>query len=331
MREFSPALLEPFGLRSKRITRAYGAFICDTNQGVVLVKAAAQPEEALWAAHGAKEYLCRQGFGWTDRYLVSRDGVPWAVASGETYTVRSWLRAEEADLTDKNCVIQMAAMLGRMHRLSVRYELVQGAQMANRCYEWPQKVYKNCRKLKSYGKILRKNGHYTEFDLMVLSCLPKQVEEAEEAQEFFMGPQYVRLAEQAQEQHAFGHGQYTDHTVLLGKNRTMITDFEKISYMIPATDLVMLLEKVMRKNHWSVEFGMEMLEAYDRWCPTGDEERQFIYAGLLYPSRLCELCTKAYHMKRSWIPIAYKQKLEEFLAQQEKRKDFLLQLRSVLR
>lgn len=49
MREFSPALLEPFGLRSKRITRAYGAFICDTNQGVVLVKEAAQPEEVLWA------------------------------------------------------------------------------------------------------------------------------------------------------------------------------------------------------------------------------------------------------------------------------------------
>ena len=32
MKEFSASLLEPFGLRAKRVTRAYGAFICDTNQ-----------------------------------------------------------------------------------------------------------------------------------------------------------------------------------------------------------------------------------------------------------------------------------------------------------
>ena len=41
MRDFSASVLEPFGLRAKRVTRAYGAFICDTNQGVVLVKEAA--------------------------------------------------------------------------------------------------------------------------------------------------------------------------------------------------------------------------------------------------------------------------------------------------
>lgn len=331
MREFSPALLEPFGLRGRRITRAYGAFICDTNQGTVLVKTAEQPEEILWAAHGAKEHLCAQGFMGTDRYLLSREGLPWAMAGGERYTVRSWLRAEEADLMQEDCVVQMAAVLGRMHRLAIHYEPPQGGKLLNRYHEWPQKMYKSCRKLKSYGKILRKNGRYTEFDLMVLACLPVYVEEAEEAEEFFLSQSYVKLAEEAERQKAFGHGGYTDHTVLLGKGRTMITDFETIAYMISVNDLVMLMEKVMRKNQWEVRLGMTMLDAYHRWHPMSKEEWQFVYAGLLYPNRLCEICAKAYHTKRSWIPAAYKQKLEELLDQQENRKEFLRQLREILR
>lgn len=56
-----------------------------------------------------------------------------------------------------------------------------------------------------------------------------------------------------------------------------------------------------------------------------------IRAMLLYPSRFCQVCGEAYHMKRSWMPIAYKRKLEELQAQQEKRKEFLQQLSNVLR
>ncbi len=331
MKEFSASVLEPFGLRAKRVTRAYGAFICDTNQGVMLVKAAPETEEMLWFAHGAKEHLARQGFLWTDRYQVSRDGVIWADQGGEMYTVRYWMRAEEAQLTDTDCAVRMAAMLGRMHRAARGYEAPTKSREVNRCYEWPQRIYKDTRRLQSYSKMLRKNGRYTEFDLMVLACLPEGLEQMQDAQSFFLGGGYTHLAERSDRERAFGHGSFSDHTVLLGRGQSMITDFEQSCYMIPVVDLAVLLERAMRKNEWEAELGMLMLEAYDRWCPMDAEERQMVLALMVYPSRFCQLCSEAYHMKRSWMPISYKRKLEELMRQQKKRKDFLKQLYHVLR
>lgn len=331
MKEFSAALLEPFGLRARRVTRAFGAFVCDTGQGTVLVKTAPQTEGAIWFAHGAKEHLAAHGFGNTDRYVLSGSGFPWEEAEGERYTVRRWIRAEEAQLTDVGCAVQMAAVLGKMHRCAFEYEAWEGSRAINRCYEWPQKIYKSCHKLQGYGKSLRKNGKYTEFDLMVLSCLPQHLEQAEEAQCFFTGHVYAELAQRADQARMFGHGAYSDHTVLLGRSRSLITDFEQACYMIPAVDLIEFLHRALRKNDWSVSLGYRMLEAYDRWQPLSAAERQMIYAGLLFPARFSDICSEAYQMKRSWMPAAYRRKMEEVLRQMDMRKDFLDEVEHVLR
>lgn len=331
MREFSTSLMEPFGLRVKRVTRAYGAFICDTNQGIVLVKQTEEAEEVLRFAHGAKEHLAQHGFLGTDRYQLSLDGAIWAEQGGERYTVRRWLRAEETDLTRGDCGVQMAVLLGRMHRAGAGYEAALQSRERNDCYEWPQKIYKYGKKLQGFGKMLRKNGRYTEFDLMVLAILPEAMEQAMEAQAFFMSDRFTALAQRADQERLVGHGNFSDHTVLLGGAQSMITDLESCAYMIPVVDLAVLLERTMRKTDWNIALGMRMLEGYDRWCPMRAEERDMIRAMLLYPSRFCQVCGEAYHMKRSWMPIAYKRKLEELQAQQEKRKEFLQQLSNVLR
>ncbi len=331
MREFSASILEPFGLRAKRVTRAYGAFICDTNQGVKLVKTVTEPEEVLLFAHGVKEHLARQGFAGTDRYQLSQNGTICEESGGERYTVRSWLHAEEAELTNEDCAVHMACLLGRMHQAAGEYETPVQNSGNNRCYEWPQKIYKSNRKLQTYSKMLRKNGRYTEFDLMVLECLPSHIEQALAAQEFFLGKEYTQLAERADRKRAFGHGRYTEHTVLIGRGQSLITDFEQSCYMIPVIDMALLLERAMRKNEWREQIGVKMLEGYDRWCPMGREEKHMVYALMLYPRRLYELCSEAYHMKRSWMPISYNRKLEELLRQQKKRKEFLKRLEHILR
>ena len=331
MKEFSASVLEPFGLRAKRVTRAYGAFICDTNRGVMLVKETTLPVEVLWFAHDVKEHLAYRGFGCTDRYQVSSDGQIQTEQSGEVYTVRRWMRAEEAKLTEKECALRMAALLGQMHGAAEGFEASQRSRRINRCHEWPQLIYKDIRKLQSCGKMLRKNGRYTEFDLMVLDSLPEMIEQLMEAQKFFLSEVYVRLADRTDRMRIFGHGGYDDHTVLLGREQNMITDFEQSCYMIPVTDLAILLERAMRKNDWDEQLGWHMLEWYDRGHPMSSEEKKMVRALLMYPMRFCRLCGEAYQMKRNWMPISYKRKMEEWKVQQEKRKVFIKQLEHVLR
>ena len=234
-------------------------------------------------------------------------------------------------MTDRDCALRMAGLLGQMHRAARGYEAEARSRRVNRCHDWPQQMYKNGRKLRSGSKILRKNGRYTEFDLMVLDCLPEMLEQMEAAQQFFHGEEYIRLAEQCDRERTFGHGSYDDHTVLLGKGRNMITDFEQSCYMIPVSDLVTLMERALRKNDWDVSLGFRMLESYDRWHPLKKEEKGMVRALLAYPTRFCRLYNEAYQMKRSWVPISYKRKMEEWRQQQEKRKVFIKQMEHVLR
>ena len=331
MREFSAALLEPFDLRLRRVNRAYGAFICDTNKGVMLVKTTLASEGAIWFAHGAKEHLALQGFTGTDRYQLSREGRPWDVLpTGEYYTVRRWLRAEEAQPEEQSHAIRMAGILGRLHAASHHYEASDEAGTVNRCYEWPERIYKSHRKLQSYGKMLRKNGRYTEFDLMVLEALPRQTEAVGEAGSYFMDKAYTEFAGECDKRRTFGHNSYTDHAVLLNAGHSLVAGFEEACYMIPTFDLVNLLEKALRKNDWSVELCYNMLEAYHANYPLGEQEKRLLYAGMVYPGRFLSLCEEAYHTKRSWIPISYKRKLDEFMSGQEKRGELLKKLWKML-
>lgn len=336
MKEFSEALLDPFGLRMKRYTRSYGAFICDTDQGTVLVKSVDWSEGAIWFAHGVKEHLAAQGFLWTDRYWLSQEGLPWAVDGGMRYTVRQWIKGEEADVSNAPEAIAMAGLLGKLHRLGMHWEAAPKCGKAAKRYDdWPRQMQKGYRQLQSYGKGMRKNGHYTEFDLMVLSCLEDNLQQAKEACHYFMGPLYTELARQMEEKKAVVHGSFAEHAVMVEAealhSRWLVSEFEQAAYAIPAEDCIALLEKVLRKNEWSVNLGMAMLEAYERERPLETAEKQMIYAGLLFPSRLCKLCKEAYHLKRKWMPISYKRKLEELLAGQEKRKEFLRELACMLR
>ena len=63
---------------------------------------------------GVKEHLARQGFLWTDRYWLSQEGLPWAMDGGMRYTVRQWIKGEEADVSNAPEAIAMAGLLGKL-------------------------------------------------------------------------------------------------------------------------------------------------------------------------------------------------------------------------
>ena len=324
MRDFTPSLLEPFGLRARRVTRAYGAFICETPQGLKIVKKTAASAGEIWFAHGAKEHLADNGYRMTDRFRITTEGEPYAVAGAECYTVRDWLPGEEPELREAGQVRWIAEELGRMSRCSAGYRAPEKSRSLNRCHELPEQLHKRVRRLENYGRSLKKNGRYTDFDLMLLDCLPLHIEQARQAESLILDPAFAREADRIEAQAVFAHHHFSNHTVLWGRDRMLITDFENACYTMPLLDLVDYTEKVLRKNDWDIRQGIGLLEAYDRVARISPVQSRILYAGLLFPGRLAELCAEVYSVRRNWTPLAYGRKLAELQEQQEARRQFLM-------
>ena len=97
MRELNPGMLKELGLAAMKVSREFGAYLCETNQGLYLVKDTDASEREVRLAHLIKEHLRVRGMEETDRYFLV-DEKPWIRWNRETITIREWMRGEEADL-----------------------------------------------------------------------------------------------------------------------------------------------------------------------------------------------------------------------------------------
>ena len=329
MRDFSPVLLEPFGLKARKVTRAYGAFICDTPKGLKILKTTMASSADLWFAHGVKEHMAQAGYGATDRYQVAQTGEPWSQIGSEMYTVRDWAVGEEADLTVPEQCLGIAREMGRIAGTMHGYETLLQTGNSGSPAETMEGRKKQFQRFRRLEKSLRKNGRYTDFDMMVLQCLPEHMEQAQQAEELFDDPAVQREVKTAEEKRTFAHRNFSDHTVIWDKGNTLFTDFERAGYDLPLFDLTAFLEKALRKNHWPIELGAAMIAAYEENFALSEGMRKLLYGQLLFPKRLAQLCAEVYGAKRTWMPLSYSQKLEEICRQQEERKAFLREFEKI--
>jgi Ser/Thr protein kinase RdoA (MazF antagonist) len=125
------------------------------------------------------------------------------------------------------------------------------------------------------------------------------------------------------------HGSYTYHNLLFYGSRTITTNFDKAEVGIQIRDLYDFLRKVMEKNGWEGEIGLDVLSAYGKERSLEKEEKILLYAMLLYPEKYWKLVNFYYNSRKSWISSRNLEKLIRIRAQEENRADFLKELKGV--
>jgi len=79
----------------------------------------------------------------------------------------------------------------------------------------------------------------------------------------------------------------------------------------------------MEKQNYDHRLGIKMVKAYDRVRPLSGEEKEYLGIRIRYPEKFWKLANYYYNTNKAWIPGKHMEKLEKFLAQQEKRVPFL--------
>lgn len=323
-------MLKEFGLTAKRVSREFGAYLCETDQGLYLVKSADESEREMLFAHRVKEHLKEMGFDDTDRYCLTSEGQPWLLVNREVLTVRRWMRGEEMDLEKTEDCRRLAQSLAKLHLCCTGLELPAELAVIPRYDDWPGRMERQMRRIRSLGKNIRRRGRMEEFDLLFLKALRTYEVDGQEAIAGLSGGCMEKVSARAQEQQAFCHAQFSNHSVLFAKHKWMVHDFEGAQLAPPVMDLARLLEKTLRKNKWNASCGQALILAYEKERELMKEEREVLYYYLLYPQRAWELAGEGYDRRSQWVPAVYRTKLEIFTELAAERRKCLEAMRILL-
>ena len=92
-------ILEQYEIAVNSTRKTRGAILCDTDQGLLLLKEVRVSEKRIPALYELYEYLYSQGYGRIDRIILTREGECLsALEDGSRYMLKSWFKGRECDV-----------------------------------------------------------------------------------------------------------------------------------------------------------------------------------------------------------------------------------------
>lgn len=325
MNDRNTEVLEQYELEVSSVRRGRGAWICETDRGLKLLREYKGTVRRLEFEEEVLNVLKEGGLTQVDQYVRNREGeLKSAGQDGLQYIVKDWFSLRECDVRDEEETVKAVVQIARLHRLfrgiPIREEWNLGSILAEPMEEEMRRHNRELKKAR--GFISRKRGK-SDFELCVIGNFGLFMEQALEAQRGL-----ERMAAAGKEPASrLCHGELNQHHILMGEESVALIEFNKMHLGVQAADLYHFIRKAMEKHSWNLRLGMRMLESYDRILPMDETEREYLYYLFLYPEKYWKQLNFYYNANKAWIPARSVEKLKSLEAQQQDRNRFLGRIR----
>lgn len=316
MNERESEVLEKYPFRVERMSRVRGASLCETEDGLRLLRETDSTEKRLqWENQILLQFPQNHRIR-VETYVENVDGAIRTESSDRrAYCVKRWPEGRECESGSREDILLGTETLGLLHRGlgGIGRQLESPVNIR----DWREELERHNRELVRIRSYVRRQRHKSELELQILADFPYYYEQAERA---------AVLTGEADPEISLCHGEYTYHHLLFRGRSTAVVDFSHMGWGVPLSDLYLYLRKNMEKQNWRFPLGKEMLEIYERLCPMGEDGRRYLYARLTYPEKFWKQVNSYYNRRKSWIPVRNLEKLRTLEVQKEKKEQFLAQL-----
>ena len=318
--------LNQYDLEVISLKRGRGAVICETNQGLMLLKECMVSENRIQFEEELLSCLKSYDGIYVDDYRRTSQGELLALAAdGSRYLLKRWYGGNECDMRSSSDILagvrQLAALHRRMRTIPPSPLWEQKSVEAVPALRSFEKHNREFRRIRSYVKRCRNKS---DFELLLTSSFETFYRQALLAAE-----QMSALAPDTEVY--LCHGDYNNHHILMeGNRRIAVTEFGKAHSDVQIWDLYHFMRKALEKHNWNVRLGRDMLETYHKILPVSQTERQYLYLLFLYPEKYWKQLNYYYNSNKAWIPERNVEKMRILIKQQESRDQFIqfLQLNS---
>lgn len=354
-------VLAQYPVQAGNKKRVRGAILLEAGDGLCLLREFSGKRSHLEFEEKLKEHLIEQGYSLVDQILRNvRGELLTRDASGGLWLMKQWFSGRECDLRDAAQVRQAVTHLAKLHQWMVQDESwtqdeevplraaaltleAEGQDRGETAVEYnaSQKSMpipanrdffgRRNRELKRVHSFIRKKRRKNEMELALLDAFSHYYEQGCEAQRLDVTEKnFEKLQEQTYEEGRIIHGSYNYHNILFHDKDIVTTNFDNAKIGIQVLDLYGFLRKVMEKNGWRQELGMQLIDAYQKQRRLSVQECHLLYTLLLYPEKYWKQCNFYYNGKKSWVSGKSYEKLLRIQKQEAGRLQFLEMTKGLL-
>ena len=317
-------VLEQYDVTINRTFKGRGTIICDTQQGMRVLKEYRGRTEKLELLHQLQGRL--NDSLRTDTLIRNREGALFVKdIDNSIYILEEQIEGKECSY---KCEEDIVKAFGAMAKLHLKFMI----PASEHTYTMPVFFYADemekhtmeCRRVKNYLKKLRSKTDFErallqEYDYfldMAVDVTRRAKEESRAEYEAYVNSNGL-----------YCHGYYQYNNVDYGKGSggeyTGIINLEHFAHDSGARDFYLLFRKISEKCDWSPEMARSMLDAYQNRRVFPPIEWRSLCLRLAYPEKFWKIVNFYYNSRKSWMPNRNYDKLES-LVRQEKNKEKLL-------
>lgn len=324
MNEKHIEVLQQYDLEVLSVRRGRGAWICETSQGLMLLKEYKGTVKRLEFEDQVLGYVQDSGCQYVDRYVRNREGALISIADdGTKYLVKKWYDDQECNIKDRQEIMSAISQIARLHKVLRQIEFQDEWNMGSIVVPSPElEMERHNRELKRARTYIRSKRKKSDFELCVIGNYNLFYQQAEKAREGLS-----LLQENSEKSLFLCHGELNQHHILMGRDYIAITEFNRMHLGMQMSDLYHFMRKVMEKHDWDMALGLDMLNSYDRMLSISHEDRKRLYYLFLYPEKYWKQINFYFNANKAWIPARNIEKLRGLERQQESREKFLSKIK----
>lgn len=320
MKDQELEVLEQYDVKINSTRKIRGAILCDTEQGLFVLKELVFSEKRLPELFALHEHLWEQGYKYTDQILKTKEEQLFCVSEeGTKYLLKRWFCGKECESKYEMDVMDGVKNLAVLHYAMREVNLESDWQKET----LEQEYFRHNRQLKKVRGFIRNKVSKGEFEHVFLKHFDEMYDWATCAKDCLQKLNYSLLLEESRQAGMIVHGEYNYHNIIMTPSGVATTNFEHFYQGIQVSDFYYFLRKTMEKNQWNIELGHRMLEQYNRILPFSREQLSFIAVQLIYPEKFWKVANSYDCSSKSWISAKSVEKLELSIHQMEEKKEFI--------
>ena len=321
MNDRAVGVLEQYDITVSRTFKGRGTIICETDQGMCVLKEYRGKSEKLELLNGLQEKIADSIK--TDILVRNKDGgLAVKDADNSTYKLKKQIDGRECSYKSEDDIQKAFVTMARLH---LKMTETQAA------YEMPiffygdemEKHTKECRRVKNY---LNKLSTKTEFERRLLKEYDYFLKKAEEVTSLVLLESKAEYEAYIKSNGLYCHGDFQYHNVIYpkGQGNPALINFEHFARDTGARDFYLLFRKISEKNNWAIKMAEEMLDAYQSRRRLTPIEWRSLRLRLAYPEKFWKIINFYYNSRKSWVSGRNYEKLES-LINQERQKEKLIE------
>ena len=317
-------VLEQYDMTVSRTFKGRGTIICDTDQGMRVLKeyrGRTEKLELLYQLQGKLKDSLR-----TDMLIRTKEGALFVKdIDNSVYILEEQVDGKECSYKNEEDIVKACGAMAKLHLKFMTPQSEKICLMPVFFYaDEMERHTVECKRVRNY---LRKLHNKTEFERALLKEYDYFLEKAVDVTRRAREESQAEYEAYVNSNGLYCHGDYQYHNVIFGKGNsgayTGIVNLEHFAHDAGARDFYLLFRKISEKCDWSLDMAQSMLDAYQNRRVFPPIEWRSLCLRLAYPEKFWKIIKYYYNSRKSWMPNRNYDKLEG-LIRQEKNKEKLL-------